>query len=377
MEKSEAQQLLNRTGSAFTTDEWRILKSLLTAETDPTLPALAEYSSRNAGLLKSVLTRRALCTWALHACPSLREAPEDVRAVLTRAAEYEFAACAQRKVAMHQLEQLAGQHGCAPLIIKGAANALLYYEKESLRPSSDIDIVMPIEAMAECFRDWASLPLATAPPEAWVHPPPFRVAGYPVELHACFISPGLWGRPGDLDTNSRLLRGHTHLRTPGTAEAFTLALLHFTRHFGGFTFDLLDMTRLLSSRELDGERAAALWRQHGIVHLVLPGLTVLDTIAPAISDAAWHELFHALPRARQREVTHGIRLLATRRFTKLRKEWFNARFQPPSFSHRAARLFLGSKALTRERCGRTPRHPLFWYFHLLHLPLKRIASLWK
>ena len=158
MDKHAAQRLLKQNGTGFPLAEWFVLKSLITAETNPALPTLAEHVQRDPGCVLKVLTGNALCGWALHACPSLRDAPDNIRAAIEKAAQYEFGACAQRKMALYELDRWTGQRGGLPLVIKGAANALVFYEKESARPSRDIDIVMEPDAIARCFDGLADIP---------------------------------------------------------------------------------------------------------------------------------------------------------------------------------------------------------------------------
>lgn len=378
MEKRDAQRLLKGNGTTFSPAEWSILKTVLMSERAPDLPTFAAHCEHDAGRVVKLLTGNALCSWTRYACPSFLDTPEDVRKVLNRAADYEFAACAQRKAALYELDRMAGERGDQPIIIKGAANALAFYEKESLRPSGDVDVFLPDEAIGY----YVPAPAATAEetvshaPVAY-HLPVFRVAGYPVELHRFFLSESQWGSYEDLAEGSLPLKGFVNLRRPDVRAAFTIALLHFARHIGGFTFDLLDMLNLSRADGFDIEQAAALWREKGLVDLVLPGLTVLDTLTPVVSDATWRALFDSLSRRKRREVLVGLRLLSGRRLVKLRREWFGSRLARGRFIERLTQRFLGSTAATQHLTGLSPKRPLFWFLHCVGLPLKRVLVFWK
>lgn len=377
MDKHAAQRLLRGNGTRYTPAEWGLLKSVITAETDSSLPSAAEHARRDSNRVVRILTDNALCTWALHACPSLCEVDGEIRSAIERSAQFEFGACAQRKFALLELDRLAVAGGCQPIVIKGPANALVYYSKESSRPSRDIDIVVESADTARClgiaFQDLSD----TNEIPTWGDVGKSRVAGYNVEAHAFFISAVRWGTYHDLIDGSQPLPGCSALRYPNPAAAFTIALLHFAHHFGSTSFDLLDMGRMLQTGQIDIPTLTALWRKYDLVDLVLPGLTVLDTVIPCITPDDWSRLFQGLSFRKRQETLISLRLLGARRLTKFRDEWFNSRFTPPSFARRMLRRFFGSAATTQQLTGLHPRHPLFWAAHLLYLPVKRILFLWK
>lgn len=378
MDKRDAQALLRGNGTTFSAVEWDILRAVMTAEAAASSPALAEHCQRNPDLVVKLLAGNALCSWALHTCPSLRDAPEGVQATLNRVGQYEFAACAQRKAALCLLDALAGEQGFRPLIIKGAANALLYYPKESLRPSGDVDLVMPDDATAHWFAAHADAVADDVVHEPVdYHLPELRLAGYPVETHRFFLSPRQWGGYEDLAGGAAPLVGFDNLWRPDTTVAFTLALLHFARHIGGFVFDALDVAQICNAHDFDLEKTAAFWQSEELVDLILPGLTVVDTMVPVIPDELWQALFESLSRRKQREVVFGLRLLGSRRWVKLRREWFGACLTRQPFAARLSHRFFGSKTSTKRLTGLEPTQARFWFLHFIVLPVKRVLGSWK
>ena len=377
MDQCKLRQRLRRHCTGFNPDEWPILVSLFAADDRSLDPTLAEHCERDPMQVARVLAGRGVAGWAMQACPDLRKAPEPLCAALLQAAQYELATCAQRKMALYELDALARDRQCELIIVKGAANATAFYDKEAFRPSCDIDIIMPVEAMAHCFQDRTAIPPSDAPQEQWFQLPEFRMAGYPVEVHGFLIAPSQWGTYADLAENSLPLAGFSCLKRPDAQAAFTIALLHFMHHEGGFFFDFLDVMHIARSAEFRMDKAVELWKTKGIVHLVLPGLAVANSLTPILSGAEWQTLFDSLDHTKQREAIIAIRLLPCRRLTKLRQLWFRSILSGPSFLQQVSRSLLGTREVTQELTGLPPGHPLFWLLHCFGLPMKRIASFWK
>ncbi len=368
MHKVRAQQLLRGNGTGFPDAEWRILKPLLRSESCP---------HGDASVL-ALLTRLGLCNWALDADPFLRDAPEQLRAAIAKAAQREFAACAQRKLALLQFDALAEKRGCTPVLFKGAANATAFYGKESLRTSGDIDVMMSFEEAVRCFPKSAGTVQDPRRPEARArHLPRDMSFGYPIEPHLCLLAPETWGGFGDLAENSLPMDGYTKLRRPNPATAFTIALLHFALHAGGAIFDILDAIRISHSDDFSFDEAVALWHEMGLTHQVLPALTVFDTVSPMVPAETWNALFNGLARSDRHGVLAGLRLLAARRFAKLRLDWFRSRLMGPSLTKHLIRRLAGTKETTQDLTKLQPKNPLFWFYHLLVLPTKRLVLFWK
>lgn len=181
MRKAETQRRLRGNGTSFADAEWRVVRTALTREAAAGTPSPAELCAEDGDGVVRALSGNGLCSWALHACPSLAAVTDQVRTALEQAAQYEIAACAQRKVALGQLDDLAAEHDCRMVVIKGAATSLVYYEKESFRPSADIDVLVPLDRIDM----WRPEELSREPPPRGVrrHLPGYPLAGFLVERH--------------------------------------------------------------------------------------------------------------------------------------------------------------------------------------------------
>lgn len=361
--------------AGFTPAEWVLLKPLIAEEAPET--SLVEQARRDPEYVAKVLLGRGVCGLVLHTVPEFNDLPDSLWEIVCAGAQREFYTCALRKSTLSILDILAGEHDCGVIVVKGSANAVTYYEKESLRVSLDIDLIMEEPAIAQCFREHTEIPSEDAPPEAWFELPEFRIAGYPVEAHGYFAAPSRWGHYADLAEDSQALKGFSRLRRPGTEAAFTLALLHFMHHGGGFFFDLMDMKQIARAPEFDIARAAELWKEKDLVDLVLPGLAVADALIPLVSDEMWDDLYSGLRRRKRCETACSIRFLSSARFNKMRLDWCRSRIAKPSFPRRLFQRVLGSQEFTRKQTGLEPEKPLFWIYHILLLPLKRMILFWK
>jgi len=166
------------------------------------------------------------------------------------------------------------------------------------------------------------------------------------------------------------LAGFSHLRRASCDAAFTVALLHIALHtHRGGGFDLLDLLQMVRAPEFSLRRAAALWRRHNLVHLVLPPLTVLDTLCPVVPDDVWVGLFSDLSLLDQ--------LLLRSGWGTLRRRSFLASLHGQSLMELLVEGLLGTREITQNRTGCTPRQPLFWFHHLLGLPVKRTLKFWR
>ena len=356
--------------------EWAILKSLA-VPAEEAAQKLLELARHDGDEVARVLLGRGVCGWIVHTNPAYAQFPESLREIVQKGAQREFMVCAQRKAAMMSLDALAAEQECAMIAVKGAANALLYYEKESTRPSLDSDLIMTPDAIARCFNDRIALPAEDAPREQWFQTPEFRIAGYPVEAHAFFLASARWGHCADLEPTTVPLRGFSQLRGPDATTAFTLSLLHFMHHGGGFFFDLLDMVQIAKQDGFDIAAAAAVWKENDLVDLVLPGLAVVEALTPLVSEVLWDELWDTLRRRKRFECAISLRFLASARFNRMRADWFRSRIVSPAFSRRLFGRVAGSKEFTKQRTGLEPGSPRFWLHHILVLPLQRLVFFWK
>ena len=360
-------------------NEWRLLGLLLRGEADAGWEFFSQLPEDHAESVAAAWQKYGLCGWWLDACPALGEAAVSPwHGKITHAANREFAACAQRKLALMQLDELAGKTACSPIVFKGAANAATYYPKESLRPSHDVDLMLPPEEIARFVPEHAGVYPQAIP--FWCdnrHLEPFTICGYPVELHEHFIAQDRWGRPEHLADDSLALPGYAHLRQPSPETALTVALLHFSYHVGYFTFDFHDMARIVKAPDFSWDTALELWRRENIASLVLPSLAVGDALLDVVPGDTWKSLWSELNTREKAEVLLSIKLLKSSKFEKLRRDWFSTRLSKYPVWKPLMRRVAGSKSATEEATGRASGTPLFWYYHFLALPAKRVFHFWR
>ena len=350
-------------------EAWRLIRPLIRKDTHAAAVAL---ESMDESLLRT-LTQYGLCGWANHVAGGLGRG---IGERLTRPALRELAACAQRKAALHTLDTLADLRGVRPIIIKGAATALTYYPKESLRPSHDIDVLV------HDFTAWTGFQPDDPPGANPIgtqnrHLAPTRIGGYLVEFHEYFVAADRWGTYDDLVRHAQPLPGFRSLLQPGSTEAFTIALLHFGFHVGEFTFDFLDLREIARASDFSWDECEALWRREDLLPLLLPALAVLGTLGEAEALARWGRLMGEISFLRKIEVRIGLRLLVSRRFKKLRKDWFRTRLSRWSLVRPMFQRLSGSRAATTAATGRTARDPIFWLFHFIFLPARRLTHFWQ
>ena len=153
--------------------------------------------------------------------------------------------------------------------------------------------------------------------------------------------------------------------------------LHFNFHVGSFTYDLHDLDQILRHPDFSWDRAESLWSETSLVSRILPVLAVFTALSAHPTDERWNKLYRGLPPGERVRVAIGLRLLSSRRFTRLRKDWFCTQLTGwPLITPLAARL-AGSRATSRTLTGRNEREPIFWLAHLVGLPMRRMLSFWR
>lgn len=377
MELAAYRSRIARSGVLLPEADFRLLSALFVRD-DEGVSRLLGAARGECDLLFDVLELHGLCGWALERLGVPVKGHGALERRLQAGQAREFAACALRRLALQQLD--AACAGCAspPILIKGAANAVCHYERESMRPSQDIDVMLRPDDASRCFPAETALPCEEEP--AWGpahHAPPFKLAGYEVEIHQFLSTPGMWGKYADLQANASPLPGFQHLHATAPVEAFTIALLHFNFHVGNFTYDFFDLDRIAMHPEFSWEQAESLWRSNKLTANVLPPLAIFEALAQLPESGRWNRLYSGLGPWERVEVSIGMRLLASRRFTRLRKDWFCTRLTGWPLLLPLWRRLAGSQRLTREVTGRSTGDPMFWYAHLFALPAKRLLAFWR
>ena len=84
----------------------------------------------------------------------------------------------------------------------------------------------------------------------------------------------------------------------------------------------------------------------------------------------------------QREIpseadTPSHQLLLRAGWGTLRRRSFLASLHGQSLMELLVEGLLGTREITQNRTGCTPRQPLFWFHHLLGLPVKRTLKFWR
>lgn len=376
MELATFKQRIARAGVLVSPREWPLLSHFLAQEF-----AAAELLLQKdpaAEQLFATLEAHGMGGWLLNRLPDSCFADAAWRTRLQRGSDREFAACALRRHGLLQLDRACRDCLEPPLVIKGAANALLYYPRESLRPSHDIDLLLAPQDAERCFPQESQTVHAEEP--SWGphhHAVPFSVGGYTVELHHFLTAPDRWGRHEDLRAEAVPLPGFDRLHGPAPTLAATIALIHFNFHVGSFTYDFHDLDCIARHEHFDWRTAENYWRANGLVANVLPGLAVFAALGGPVPADGWDRLYAALPLRKRAEVALGLQLLSSPRFSRLRKDWFCTRVTGWPLLWPLAKRIAGSYALTREQTGRNESDPMFWMHHYLGLPARRLLSFWR
>ncbi len=150
---------------------------------------------------------------------------------------------AQRKLAMRELDQWVVDWNQAkfgddkskwvrPIVIKGGATSKLYYPDESLRLSTDIDVIMPKEMIV----DFAEGDIRWEIHDCAEH----YFGKFKIEVHQDFTR---YRNTSFLhDTRTHIpLQGYSYLFTHNADEMRFLAIIHSAKHFGEMPFDLIDV----------------------------------------------------------------------------------------------------------------------------------------
>jgi hypothetical protein len=377
MNKQQAQAQLREANAVYSPDQWRVIETVLTAEQDSRRPTISDLVRDDETMVLSLLTKRALCGWTIHACPSVGDTSQGFQEALARAGQLEFAACAQRKFALQQLESMADETDGTPIVFKGAANSLLYYDKESVRPSVDIDVMMKYEDVNASMPDHGAKNTARFPYQ-WVrHLERYHALGYPMEPHFCFVSPSIWGRHSDFLPDAEPLPGFSRILCPSTAVSLTISLAHFAHHGGRSIADILDVIQMLKADPDCLVESIPVWRVNDFVRYVLPGLTFMDSIIPLISDKQWSELYRSLDAGDQESLVKDMGLAERRRFGRLRDNWHWSRITGISIWKIVLARVIGTRHQTEFVTNLKPRQIRFWLYHLVGLPIRRAFTVWR
>ncbi len=318
-------------------------------------------------------TRLHLARYALHVLEGAGEAGE-VRDRLRPAVAIELGWDAKRKLALAELDRFLEAKGVRGVLIKGAWTSLLFYPGESLRWSNDIDVILapedlrilyPREVAAVEARDYAF-------PRLHIARQVF--AGTAVEMHYRFGYCRRWGSAADILHGATPAPGLGSLLSPAPEVGATVLLLHMLKDRGRAPYDLLDWRMLEASGALDWARAEALWREYGLGPFILPSLELAAEVTGGAPAALLDDLRASLLPAERRTAKTLGRYIRSERVTRLQTHRVRCELLERSFAGYCMDGFLGSRERTRRLTGMGPRHPLFWIWHLVILPCRRIFS---
>lgn len=297
--------------------------------------------------------------------------PASIAAVLEQAELQEFAAAARRRVALIALEQDAVEWKITPLLIKGAANALVYYAQEHWRVSADLDI-----AMTAADRDRHLPGTAAFPPPAETpvdHLPCRLLAKTTLEIHYRWGTCRDWGTVEDLFAEAEVLPGFSRLRRPSPVVAGRIALLHLRGHLGEMPFDLIDLSAI---REQEGNwnflTELSMPSPSDLTAQLAPGLLIAARIFPDFPPDLAAQIRAELGFFQKRLAQQIADFILFHRYPLLRERYLRSRIDGTAFFLPCIRDLLGSVDRTKRLTGRHPSDPLFWVQHLAILPAKRI-----
>lgn len=175
--------------------------------------------------------------------------------ILERQRLHDLAMVAQRKLAMLELDQWVvnwnkehfgdnKEKWVRPIIIKGGATSRLYYPDESLRLSSDIDVLMPKGMITDLFDKDEVL--------SWhLHEVGKKnFSNFCVEVHRVISRiPFEWGAYHDIISECGKHYGKSLTVLP-VDHFLKLICIHFTTHCGGWINDIIDFMLILKEESL-------------------------------------------------------------------------------------------------------------------------------
>lgn len=355
------------------------LPALLASRSPNAVHVLARRLDRDPSGTVRALRRRGLVTYALHRLTEAGLGDETGLAAMHEVAAWELGFTAKRRLALAELDRMAAEHGLHPVLIKGAANSVLYYPNEALRVSQDIDVVLPREEIDRHFAPGRLPPAPARPgaPEPHDHIRRQLLQGTPIEFHFRVGLTPAWGEPQDIASGATPLPGSTCLLTPSAEVALTIALLHFRKNRGKAPFDLIDITRIADVAGLDWQAAAGLWVDRGLPPLVAPGLIATARVGGNVPSGVVEKLWHGLGESDRGTGERLVRFALSDRFRLLREQHLLCRLEERSFVASCATALAGSRDVTRTLTGLPARHPLFWLHHCVLLPLRRLLHCFR
>ena len=299
-----------------------------------------------------ILGRRYIGTYTAAALRESGVADAGLGDALAKMVEWELGFTARRKLAMHDLHELARQKQLRPLVIKGAANSLCFYPQESMRMSKDIDLVLPASEV-EHFRPGASIKPDNVewPPD---HVGTFALHTIPVEIHFRFGDLPGWGLPADLAASAVPCPGYPGFDVPSPVVAFTVALLHSYKHMGEMTWDFIDLRQILISGKLNWSELVALWQATGLTRHLFPGLALTARLTGQVPSEILEVLGETLVPGDWQTARLFGELVTARRFRVLQETRLRCWLEHKPFLRESLVKFAGSRAVTTRLTGLVP-----------------------
>lgn len=288
---------------------------------------------------------------------------------LRRQAMKDVGPVAARKVALQLLDSFCAEHDVRPILLKGSVTGPLYYPKESLRLSSDVDCLIPSGAGPlfsdqELRFDEHHLPAGT-------------LGLMRVEYHVRLTIEPRWGEYDGMVGRARPCPPFRMLLRPDMGGMITYILLHFTYHGGTMPFDLVDLGFILERETVDWPELAAAWRRDGLLPYVMPALIWAEPVTGRMPPGLVAELWSGLLPGQWRGARVAHEIVRGRLRSFIFREYAYCRFGGRSFGRFCRDHFFGSPERTEMLSGWKKPSPLFWWHHLVVCPLRRLGYLFR
>ncbi len=288
----------------------------------------------------------------------------------------ELSLAVQRKQALMEMNRFYGSSENKPILLKGAATSLLYYPKESLRWSSDIDLLLPLSQLRKSNREELEQLERREYPFSRFH---LRRAAadwhFPVEVHFRAASLRTWGAAEDFYGTAEICPEAQSFLLPSHLHSLTILSLHLFKHRANFPYDLIDAQMLLQHTQPDWDAAMQLWLDRGFSAIMLAALRFISAIIGCIPEQVLSGLSGSLSATERAESEFLYSFLIAQKVTRLQAIRVQCLTHQISFARYCVSSFIGSCQTTSNMTGLTRNNPRFWFYHCCVLPYRRLQRL--
>ena len=358
-----------------------ILSRYLTAEQNPRFHN--NQKQMNPVLLEIVGRKQAgIILWRIEQVENNLELNPSTRQILAENTEIiknfkqllqayrpsEMAGVANRKLAMQELDKRAGEMDIKPIIIKGGATSQLYYPKETMRSSSDIDILLSKTVLRNFIPEDAGYS------DQRHDAGQYNLMGFNVEAHQFVGSDMKWGLYEDVKKHSQVAASYPNLLFPDQVDTLFIALRHYTVHAGEMPWDLLDCSLLLA------QDATALnklidrfFEQRTMTMLAMAPLVILahlKMLESSTIETIYNELSIKDKKLLQKVINHHFQ----KEHSSFRNNYLSAKINNINWLVRGLNKIFYYKDMVKEKTGYSYSHPLFWFHYLMTYPFWRLVG---